>query len=222
MKLLTAVGLTVTAVWLALIAYLLWQGYAKWFSMGMNEWGDFLAGAVAPLALFSLVIGYFQHGMELNQQVKEMSTLAENARRQAEAQERRAELDERHFQRQRQVEEREAQPIFVASDGPSSVQPDVGTDRVTCIVNKGGRAFAVSLYRVTPHYMEFGALAVWEEGHTAELTVHHWKTKEESSDVEFMLLYADRFGKRRAQRLRIRHGRRSIILGELDDSFNVT
>ena len=33
--------------------------------MSLNEWGDFFAGAAAPLALLWLVIGYYQHGEEL-------------------------------------------------------------------------------------------------------------------------------------------------------------
>ena len=64
-------------------------------AMSLNEWGDFVAGAAAPLALLWLVIGYYQHGeelklntmaleaqqRELHQQVKETKQLVETARR---------------------------------------------------------------------------------------------------------------------------------------------
>jgi len=38
--------------------------FAKWPS-GLNEWGDFLAGAFGPVAFLWLVIGYLQQGKEL-------------------------------------------------------------------------------------------------------------------------------------------------------------
>jgi hypothetical protein len=38
--------------------------------MPFNEWGDFFAGASAPLAFLWLVIGYFQQGDELSQNTK--------------------------------------------------------------------------------------------------------------------------------------------------------
>jgi glutathione S-transferase len=44
-----------------------WSSATK---MGFNEWGDFFAGASAPLAFLWLVIGYFQQGEELNQNTK--------------------------------------------------------------------------------------------------------------------------------------------------------
>lgn len=62
--------------------------------MSLNEWGDFFAGAAAPLALLWLVIGYFQHGeelqlntqalhaqqLELERQVEETAQLVEATR----------------------------------------------------------------------------------------------------------------------------------------------
>ena len=39
--------------------------FAKWPS-GLNEWGDFLAGAFGPVAFLWLVIGYLQQGKELS------------------------------------------------------------------------------------------------------------------------------------------------------------
>ncbi len=74
--------------------------------MTPNEWGDFLAGGTAPLALLWLVIGYFQHGEglslntealktqqeELRRQVEETASLAKNSERQAKAAEKLAHI----------------------------------------------------------------------------------------------------------------------------------
>ena len=41
------------------IAAFIWFRNSDASEMNLNEWGDFAAGAVAPLAFFWLVIGYF-------------------------------------------------------------------------------------------------------------------------------------------------------------------
>ena len=65
MKCLTKIGLGITATWsLAFVALLIWHSDTVGV-MSLNEWGDFLAGVSAPLALLWLVVGYFQHGEEL-------------------------------------------------------------------------------------------------------------------------------------------------------------
>ena len=54
-----------TGVWCFLFVLGLWRKFEDVSVMSLNEWGDFFAGAAAPLALLWLVIGYFQHGEEL-------------------------------------------------------------------------------------------------------------------------------------------------------------
>jgi hypothetical protein len=79
-------------------ALLLWK-YDEFATLRLNEWGDFLAGVAAPVALLWLVLGYLQQGIELRQntealrlqyqelrsQVKETAALAKSAGRQAAA-----------------------------------------------------------------------------------------------------------------------------------------
>ena len=65
MKKLTVVGFSLSGLWILgafFLAIVLWDTSKD---MSLNEWGDFLAGSVAPLALLWLVIGYFQQGEEL-------------------------------------------------------------------------------------------------------------------------------------------------------------
>jgi len=63
-------GWLITLVWIALWAVLLFCDWKSAVKMGFNEWGDFFAGAFAPLAFLWLVIGYFQQGEELGQNTK--------------------------------------------------------------------------------------------------------------------------------------------------------
>jgi hypothetical protein len=67
MNIKTKFGWTITMAWIALWAFLLFQDWHKAHEMKFNEWGDFFAGAFAPLAFLWLVIGYFQQGEELSQ-----------------------------------------------------------------------------------------------------------------------------------------------------------
>ena len=99
MKKLTVIGIIISVVWIvafSIVIIIKWEA-AK--ALILNEWGDFLAGFSAPLALFWLVIGYFQQGeelslntkalkaqeLELSCQVNETAILARNAERQAHA-----------------------------------------------------------------------------------------------------------------------------------------
>lgn len=59
-----------TFIWVGLWSILLFLGWDCASVMTFNEWGDFFAGASAPLAFLWLVIGYFQQGEELGQNTK--------------------------------------------------------------------------------------------------------------------------------------------------------
>jgi hypothetical protein len=70
----TIVGFIITLGWIW-VAYSI-HGIAKDSTLTLNEWGDFLAGVMAPLALFWLVLGYFQQGEELSQNTKALELQA--------------------------------------------------------------------------------------------------------------------------------------------------
>ena len=87
-------GLAGSIVWIALvIGYTVWaKGWPDFSAMKLNELGDYLAGAAAPLAFLWLVIGYYQQGEELELQRKELelqrketARLADQAAAQADA-----------------------------------------------------------------------------------------------------------------------------------------
>jgi hypothetical protein len=90
----TMIGGVITAIWLAGLGYIFNEkgGVEALFKLPLNEIGDFLAGAFAPLAFIWFVIAYAQQGEELRQntaalsaQYEEMKKTAEQAAIQAEA-----------------------------------------------------------------------------------------------------------------------------------------
>lgn len=103
-------------------------------SMDLNEWGDFLAGATAPLALFWIIIGYFLQGEELRlntealklqqnelqNQVAETAKLAANSERQAAAAEQMASATLEEKQRLIIKELADNLPVFLPKGGSQS------------------------------------------------------------------------------------------------------
>jgi len=59
------IGIVGTLSYLILIAWILYYNDVDLGFMAPNEWGDFLAGIFGPLALFWVVIGFWQQGAEL-------------------------------------------------------------------------------------------------------------------------------------------------------------
>lgn len=84
MKRLTIFGFIVTGIWFAAFAWVLAGRWGEALCMGLNEWGDFLAGLTAPLALFWIVIGFFLQGKELHVNTEALKSQQEELRRQVE------------------------------------------------------------------------------------------------------------------------------------------
>ncbi len=81
-KLLTKIAFALTGVWILAFVVGVCLRFNDAGTMPLNEWGDFLAGSFAPLALFWLVIGYFQHGEELRLNTKALELQHEELSRQ--------------------------------------------------------------------------------------------------------------------------------------------
>lgn len=146
MKRLTTIGLVITALWAGAFVLILTLNLESARDLGLNEWGDFLSGATAPLALFWLVIGYFLQGEELRlntaalraqeeqlrKQVAETAALAMNSERQAMAAEQLALASKGESERAVVAERTNAQPLL-GSGGGRKTESTI----YTAIVNSG-------------------------------------------------------------------------------------
>jgi len=77
------IGIVITALWLTLIGFIVYQKWDSAVSMPLNEWGDFLAGATAPLAFLWLIIGYMLQRKELTANTAALTFQKEEMKRQA-------------------------------------------------------------------------------------------------------------------------------------------
>ena len=85
-KTLTRIGLVITTVYVVVLYLLIKDRLPTLFEISLNELGDFLAGAFGPLAIFWLILGFFQQGKELNQNTRALELQAEELRRSVEQQ----------------------------------------------------------------------------------------------------------------------------------------
>ena len=183
--------------------------------MTLNEWGDFLAGASAPLALFWLVIGYFQHGQELRlntraltaqeeelrRQVEATATLADNAERQARAAEGLVQISHAEQERVQSLEVLAAQPVLVGRGGSSS-----GAQFIQDFQNRGGEVTDPELDYEGRHMLTFSPAGRLESNAKGRLTLLQTKGVPLQYPIRFGLAYTDRFRNRRVKRYEIRQG----------------
>ncbi len=66
----TKIGIAITILWTVFTAGLIAAKWDEVQSLTLNEWGDYISGMSAMLALFWLVLGYFQQSEELRQNTK--------------------------------------------------------------------------------------------------------------------------------------------------------
>jgi len=60
------IGILITVLWIFIFSLLLVLKYDVMVNLSLNEWGDFLAGATAPMAFLWLIIGYILQREELH------------------------------------------------------------------------------------------------------------------------------------------------------------
>ena len=82
-------------------------GVVKFEQLSLNEVGDFLAGAFGPLALFWLVLGFFQQGDELRNSVEALKLQAEELRNSVDQQKELVEVSRQEIDHERQVKAEE-------------------------------------------------------------------------------------------------------------------
>ncbi|MCA9643487.1 MAG: hypothetical protein KC492_22465 [Myxococcales bacterium] len=124
MKRLTLTGTALSTLWCVGAGVLLYLKRDSLCQLSLNEWGDFFAGFAAPLALFWLVLGYLQQGVELKlssdalqaqqkelaAQVRETAALVKSATRQADAYEALVEEERRKIARAEAADRAAAMP----------------------------------------------------------------------------------------------------------------
>jgi hypothetical protein len=185
MKQLTRIGLVLSILWLCVIASLLAWKHTSLATLSLNEWGDFFAGVMAPLALFWLVLGYLQQGEELRlntealhaqqeelrRQVAETAVLAANSERQAIAAEQLAVATLTEAQRSALKEATDAMPIFRPEGGNGH-----GAQTMIRIRNAGATISKVTAACTNGGHIRIEPMEVFEAGGRGAIIVDNVTT----------------------------------------------
>jgi hypothetical protein len=119
MKQLRVFGIALTVFWLGASALFVSWKFEQIMVMGPAEWGNLLAGLIAPVTFLWLILGFVHQGQELRLQqrelrgqVAEMRALVREAERQTSAAAQVCELHYEQFEQTRRNESARIQPVF--------------------------------------------------------------------------------------------------------------
>lgn len=154
----------------------MWEKLGDLGSLNLNNFGDFLAGAFGPLAIFWLVLGFFQQGAELRNSIKSLDLQTRELNASVMQQKEVAQISKEQFQLQEtefnfaiQRLGESIQPKFIVSylgygDIASMLgEPkDVPLRHRLAFANVGGTACEVEMY-LGYGYLEpeYGPIVVW-------------------------------------------------------------
>ena len=194
-------GVLASVLWLLASAILLWLKRAELASMPPNAWGDFFAGAFAPLAFLWLVLGYLQQGEELRLSTDALRLQAEELRNSVEQQRLLAETARLQLENEREAlaEERlqrkeQARPAFSFSGMGASFRGDGSCRYSFTLTNTGNAATALLVDAVIPMESPFRILEapLFERGRQQALNLE--SSVPLISGTQVLLVYRDTLG----------------------------
>lgn len=96
-------GVVVSVAWVLAMLALVYLQRSKISTLDINQWGDFFAGAFAPLAFLWLVLGYLQQGEELRLSTRALHIQADELQKSAEQQRQLVEVTRQQVESEREA-----------------------------------------------------------------------------------------------------------------------
>ncbi|WP_420568151.1 hypothetical protein [Thalassovita sp.] len=208
-------GWLVTLIWLCFFFPAVLLNAPHFLTLDANEWGDFLAGAFAPLAFFWLVLGFFQQGKELQHSVDALNLQAKELRNSVEQQQELVNVNREAIKADRErLEaaklERKSQirPLFEPVSATISNRGNIYTYSYR-IINNGERATNVHL-KVTCDNAQHEGQKQWPFKDTSEyiegkIRIENWSGEDFNQARQlpwlFLLSFKDRDGDEFTQQL---------------------
>lgn len=105
MNKLSLIGIIITFIYFSIIASLIWTNLESFSALEPNAWGDFLAGALGPVAIFWVILGFFQQGRELRFSVEALRMQAEELKNSVEQQKSQVDFSKRQLEFDQKTQE---------------------------------------------------------------------------------------------------------------------
>ena len=200
-KWLSRVGIFGSALYLALLVGLMYRRWNELQALELNAIGDFLAGAFGPLAVFWLVLGYFQQGVELRHSTEALQLQATELKNSVKQQKElvdvtRSQLKAEHdAAREERLRQRiAARPKFTTTKSAGRSSSGLDTTYYMTISNVGNTATDITFTR-PPNFRSntFHDVAHWSRGVERQ---YHWQyeTQFAMEDCEIEISYIDADG----------------------------
>ncbi len=183
---LSQIGIKATVIYLIIIFTIIpsfiFLGWIELKPITLNEIGDFLAGLFGPLAIFWLVLGFFQQGDELRNSVETLKLQADELRNSVEQQKAMVSITGKQLDldiqvRKEQTKEKIAQnlpQIQIRGGGISSFGGRAGKRYSYFIKNIGAAAASISL-----NFNEIDGISI---------TPNQWAFTDTANEVEFTIV----------------------------------
>ncbi len=146
--LITSLGIAGTA---AYVGFLVWLTKDRWHWLAspttdLNALGDFLAGAFGPLAIWWLVLGYFQQGIELRQNSEALRQQAEELRQSVAEQRKLAETAQLQLETHKsELEYQKAQAAALVDQQKKRAQPRLKIEHLNIFSDATVSVFTVRI-----------------------------------------------------------------------------
>lgn len=210
------------------MAALLYLKRADLTSMTPNTWGDFFAGAFAPLAFLWLVLGYLQQGEELRLstealrlQAAELKNSVEQQRALVEVSRQQVESEREALAQERQLRDEEARPVLDVDSAGGTFRGDGHSTYNISISNIGNTAsgLVVNVLHKDGRLQRLHALPLLDKGNHLVARVEV-PQPQEIEGAQLQIEFRDRFGRTSQLRYAIsrqsEHPHASLALQQLE------
>lgn len=161
-RVLAITGIVLSVVYAVFAWWLVGDRIQTLQTMGLNEVGDFLAGAFGPVAILWLVLGFFQQGIELRQGTKALLLQANELQSSVEQQKEMVGISTDHFNMARDNARFETARLEASIEPKFSIAGKCGSE--TAEVNKFDFRVMNGGYAITCFFAYFNREEVCDMG----------------------------------------------------------
>lgn len=153
MRIIANLGLFLTTGYFIALFLAILFNWSEFRNLRPNEWGDFIAGGLGPIAIFWLVLGFFQQGKEPSHSVDALNLQAEELRNSVEQQSKIAnltaqqlEVEREKFEEERQMRLMSERGRFLVMDAGCYVNLDNEVEQYVEVTNLGNSVASFGFY----------------------------------------------------------------------------
>jgi len=203
-------GVIGSLVYVLIIVCFHWSRLPSLGEMELNAFGDFLAGVFGPLAIFWLVLGFFQQGAELRNSAKALELQATELKSSVEQQKALAEVSNKQLELQKsefsdalkRLSESKMPKFVISYNGIENVPNSPYNDsdsgplkHILSVANIGGTACEVEITLAYGDLQPNGPKVIWPQFEVIEFWVELFANDTHGDVISLSIRFRDADGK---------------------------